>query len=997
MKSFPKKYKPKDLRNRSNLLRKEAPKKEISNTIFSPNTLPYSKKIWYSDFFQIYLKDFFDHKFIIEDWRNKNGKDITQKQLFIIYWNQIQNIQSNFEFFNKRNQNFLQIWVNKLERHIISSNKKYTNINSKILDSYASSNHKFYMPDFDLYIYILEQFHKLRNNWKIREETKIWYWSFNLQTSIPSENILRKEEKVPYYTLKYFVWAKCEALPIYIEDIDFCCGDVALLVHPKDKRYNKYIWKNAIIPLCNRKIPIIWDENVNITINNWIKRICPCSDEESITLAKKYWLPTDIYVFNKEWLYTSYIHEKAFIWKDRKKYYNNIIWFIEDIWNLSNKWEVTVNVPYLKGSDERLVPYKIDQILIDTKEEKEKIIEKIVNKDLYFSFLDLDNLDTPAEISTQLKNDTEDIESWIDNSREKDLQIRQEITNEIDKYLPEYIVCNSQIPYLRKIPLIKSSNWNLDFFDIEKKFSTRKENTIQKCFNFVLLNLFHSWAIWQKNFWDKKNTWKLCEYDKFPLIIFQNEKRIEYLIEYLSKITWEKSEYDDFLKIIENILDENNSTKKELLELTKKSKFLKYEWNRLSINIEWTINDTFDGDFIQSCILCYLHNKNININKQIIINKDERRKIFKELLIQELLIWQSISTKFLEYSYDEKKDFLWDKNLTKLQLEQFQRNIFSTYWENPIRLCFLVDNSFDEKQIIINNIFLKQIWNATRLCIQKDFLPKDIWKTIKDQPETFDDFDISVLEKLNNLYYDRKNIKNYEEFIKFFEIFKNSIQNIFFSRYLEIQKIKPTKNVQFVCSYFFNLLLTIFYPLVPEFVDALQYVSERKFLNPIQPVKLDKIMDYNMNILYNTFIKIKEMKIEYNIKQHESCNIFIKSNPTICELFSQYEQIFTNYFHISDIIYFRLHEQTPLWYDIFSDSTLTIGIQPWNNTNSKEKISLENIEKDIKNLDDKLNLLRQRLQILSEWEERKKAEEEYAKTKKEMENLTIKYSLLNSK
>ena len=499
MKSFPKKYKPKDLRNRSNLLRKEAPKKEISNTIFSPNTLPYSKKIWYSDFFQIYLKDFFDHKFIIEDWRNKNGKDITQKQLFIIYWNQIQNIQSNFEFFNKRNQNFLQIWVNKLERHIISSNKKYTNINSKILDSYASSNHKFYMPDFDLYIYILEQFHNLRNNWKIREETKIWYWSFNLQTSIPSENILRKEERVPYYTLKYFVWAKCEALPIYIEDVDFCCGDVALLVHPKDKRYNKYIWKNAIIPLCNRKIPIIWDENVNIAINNWIKRICPCSDEESIILAKKYWLPTDIYVFNKEWLYTSYIHEKAFIWKDRKKYYNNIIWFIEDIWNLSNKWEVTVNIPYLNGSDERLVPYKIDQILINTKEEKDKIIEKIINKDLYFSFLDLDNLETPTELSTQLKDDAEDIESWIDNTREKDSQIRQQITNEIDKYLPEYIICNSQIPYLRKIPLIKTSNWNLDFFDIKKEFSTRKENTIQKCFNFVLLKLFQSWAIWQKN------------------------------------------------------------------------------------------------------------------------------------------------------------------------------------------------------------------------------------------------------------------------------------------------------------------------------------------------------------------------------------------------------------------------------------------------------------------------------------------------------------------
>ena len=996
MKSFPKKYKPKDLRNRSNLYRKEWKNKEISNIIFSPNTLPCSKKLWYSDFFQIYLKDFFNYKSVIENIQN--NKNISLEQLFIIYWNQIQNIQSNFEFFNKKNQNLMQIGVNKLERHIISSNKKYTNINNKILDSYASSHHKFYIPSSDLYLYILEQFHTLRKNWKIKEETKIWYRSFNLQTSIPSENITRKEEKSPYYILKYFVWAKCEALPIYVEDIDSCCGDVALLVHPKDKRYNKYIWKKAIIPLCNRQIPIIWDENVNIAINNWIKRVCPCSDEESIALAKKLWLPTDIYVFNKEWLYTWYIREKAFIWKNREKYYNNIVGFIEDIWNLSTKWEKTIKIPYLNGTNERLVPYKMDQILIDIKEEKEKIIEDLINKNICFSFLDIDSLELPTELNNYSVENEESLESWIDNSIEKKLQIKQQIIDKIGEYLPEYIICNSQIPYLRKIPLIKTPDWNLDFFDIEKDFSTRKDkdNTIQKCFNFIILSLFRSWAIWQKYFWDKENTGKLCEYDKFPSLIFQNEKKIGYLIEYLSKITWKKSEYNDFLKIIENILDENNSTKKDFLNLTKNSKFLKHEWNRLLINTEWIINDTFDWDFIQSCILCYLYQKNININNQIIINKDERRKTFKELLIQQLLLWHTISTKFLEYSYDDNKDSLWNKHLTKLQLEQFQRNLFSTYWENPIRLWFLINKSFDERQIIINSIFLKQIWNATRLCIQKDFLPKDTKEILKDQPKDFDDFDISVLEKLNDLYYDRENVKTYEEFIKFFEHFKNSIQNVFFSRYLEIQKINPTKNVQFVCSYFFSLLLTILYPLVPEFIDALQYVSERNLLNPIEPIVLNKNMDYNMNILYNTFTKIKEMKIEYNIKQHEFCNIFIKSNPTICELFTQYEQIFINYFHISDIIYLRLHEQTPLGYEIFTDNTLTIGIQPWKNKNTKEKESLETIEKEIKDLDDKLNLLKERLPLL-EWEQRTKTEEEYTKTKEEIENLTIKHSLLSSK
>ena len=987
MKSFPKKYNPKDLRNRSKHYKDNL--KKDSNIIFSPNILSSSKKLSYKDFFQIYLKDFFNHKLATSD------SNFSYEQLFIIFWNNIENIESNFEFFSKKNQSLLQIWVDKLKRRIISATKKNIIANNKILDNYSSSKHKIYIPDSDLYIYILEQFHSLWNNWKIKKETKIWYWSFNLQTSIPLENIERKEEKIPYFILKYFVWAKCEALPVYVEDIDSCCGDIALLVHPKDKRYNKHIWKNAIIPLCNRQIPIIWDENVNIAVNNWIKRVCPCSDQESIELAEKFWLPTDIYVYDKEWLYTEYIHEKAFVWKDRDKYYNNIVWFIKDIWNLSSKWEKTTKIPYLKGTNERLTPYKLDEIIIDAKEEKEKIIENIFNKNLNFSFLTIDNEETYSDNYWSTEYDEfEDTDET--NIQEKKLtQNKQKIIDEINQYLPDQIICNSQIPYLRRLPLIKDSEWELKFFDIEKDFLSRKGDNIQKCFDFVLLSFVRAWTIWAKFFWDKENSQKLCEYEKFPSIISENEKKIEYLIQYLSKITWEISEYNEFLKIIENITDENNSTKKELYKLIENSKFLNHEWNRLVLNINWMVNDTIDWDLIQSCIPCYLNNKKININDQIIIEKNERNKIFKDLLIQELLLWHTISNNFLEYSYNEEKEFLWDKQLTKLQIQQTQRDLFSLYWENPIRLCLLLNKTFDQKEILLNNIFLKQIWNATRLCIQKDFLPQNIEETLKNPPKEMDDFDVSVLEKLNELYYDRKDSNTYEEYVKFFKNFKESIQNSFFSRYIEIQKVKPTKNVQFVCSYFFNFLLTILYPLVPEFVEALLYISERDFLKPINPIELNKNMNYNMNILYNTFVKIKEMKIEYNIKQHEDCKIFIKSTPTIWDIFIENEQIFKNYFHISEISYIRLHEANPLWYEIFSDDIITLWIQSGNSQNVIKKDSLETIEKEIKNLDDKLNILRQRLQILPEWEQRKKTEEEYEETKKEMENLTIKYSLLN--
>ena len=1004
MESFPKKYNPKDLRKRSKSYI-EKYKEEINNdtTTFSQNTLPCTRKLSYQDFFLIYLRDFFNYKTLIQNWE-KTQKDFSYEQLFTINRSLFENIFSSYCFFLKKNQSISQIWTNKLERHIISSTKKHINRNHKIIDSFLSSTHKMYIPDSDLYIYILEQFNSLLEKWKIINKTWIWYRSFDLQTSIPSEKISRIEKKTPYYVLKYFIWTKAEALPIYIEDVDLCCGDVGLLVHPKDKRYNKHIWKNAIIPLCNRQIPIIWDDSVNIAINNWIKRICPCCDEESINLAKKYWLPTDIYVFDKEWLYTKYIHEKAFVWQKRNKYYDNIVWFIEDIWNLAEKWEKITKIPYLNEINERLVPYKINQIIIDLKEEKQKIINKIFTNNIKYASLN-DNLSELLQEYKHSRIDTthEDIYNDIYyrkdfsesnlNDENQNNEIEQKIINELDKYLPNSIICNSQLQLWRKIPLIKDDNWNLEFFNIKNICIKNKQEFLQFCFDFAILFLIRAWTILIQDTWEN-NEYKLFEYNKLYRILSENTKKIEYTINYMKKIIWTKPEYDKFLDIIENIKDENDKPIKEIEDLIKNCNFLTKKWNYLFIQLKWIINDTIDSDFVSLCIPCFLHNKWVNINEKTIFDENEKSRVFKELLIQELLLDKTISNNLLEYSYNKDYEFLWDKQLSKAQLEQSQRNTFSLYWENPIRLNFLINKTYDQKQILINNIFLKQIWNAIRLCIQKNFLPKNIEELLNNEPEDFEDFDVIVLYKLKELHNDRLNIETYEEYTNFFNNFKESIQNIFFSWYLEIQKISPTKDVQFVCSYFFNFLLTIIYPLTPEFVNALQYISKIDFIKPLKQLQLNKTINYNMNILYNAFIKIKEMKIEYNIQQHESCNIFIRSTPTINELFSQYEQIFTNYFHISDICYLRLHEQIPLWYEVCSNDTVTIGIQQWNNEDKKEKDSLENIEKNIKNLDDKLNLIRQRLQILPSWEQRTKTEKEYEEIKKEMEDLTIKYSLL---
>ena len=39
---------------------------------------------------------------------------------------------------------------------------------------------------------------------------------------------------------------------------------MAIAVHPDDKRYKEYIGKDVELPLCNRKIPIIADDYVDM-------------------------------------------------------------------------------------------------------------------------------------------------------------------------------------------------------------------------------------------------------------------------------------------------------------------------------------------------------------------------------------------------------------------------------------------------------------------------------------------------------------------------------------------------------------------------------------------------------------------------------------------------------------------------------------------------------------------------------------------------------------
>lgn len=67
-------------------------------------------------------------------------------------------------------------------------------------------------------------------------------------------------------------------------------GDVAVMVHPNDERYQKYIGKHVRIPLVNREIPIIADEYVDPTFGTGAVKVTPNHDHNDFAIAKKHHL-----------------------------------------------------------------------------------------------------------------------------------------------------------------------------------------------------------------------------------------------------------------------------------------------------------------------------------------------------------------------------------------------------------------------------------------------------------------------------------------------------------------------------------------------------------------------------------------------------------------------------------------------------------------------------------------------------------------------------------
>ncbi len=86
-------------------------------------------------------------------------------------------------------------------------------------------------------------------------------------------------------------------------------GDAAVAVHPKDKRYLKYIGKKVLLPIAEREIPVIADEEVDMELGTGAVKVTPAHSPVDFELGQKHGLEV-VNVINEKGLMEGDIPER---------------------------------------------------------------------------------------------------------------------------------------------------------------------------------------------------------------------------------------------------------------------------------------------------------------------------------------------------------------------------------------------------------------------------------------------------------------------------------------------------------------------------------------------------------------------------------------------------------------------------------------------------------------------------------------------------------------
>lgn len=137
---------------------------------------------------------------------------------------------------------------------------------------------------------VLEVFTRLYDEGLIYRGERIINWDVEAKTALSNIEVEYKDIEGAFYHFIYPFVDGDGGLEIATTRPETMFGDVALMVHPDDERYQNAIGKEVYIPNTNRKIPVIADKYVEIGFGTGVVKVTPAHDPNDFEVGNRHHL-----------------------------------------------------------------------------------------------------------------------------------------------------------------------------------------------------------------------------------------------------------------------------------------------------------------------------------------------------------------------------------------------------------------------------------------------------------------------------------------------------------------------------------------------------------------------------------------------------------------------------------------------------------------------------------------------------------------------------------
>jgi len=234
---------------------------------------------------------------------------------------------------------------------------------------------KFTMDD-DMNEAVIKVFVDLFNKGLIYRGYRMVNWDPEAKTTLSDEEVIHVERTDKLYYVKYKIDGEDSFVTIATTRPETILGDTAVCINPNDERFTPLKGKKVIVPICNRVIPIIEDDYVDIEFGTGCLKVTPAHDVNDKEIGDRHNLEV-IDVLNEDGTMNSFgLHHQG---KDRVVARKDVAKELDELGILVKTEDITHKVGTSERTKAVIEPRLSDQWFLSMQELVKPAIKAVLD------------------------------------------------------------------------------------------------------------------------------------------------------------------------------------------------------------------------------------------------------------------------------------------------------------------------------------------------------------------------------------------------------------------------------------------------------------------------------------------------------------------------------------------------------------------------------------------------------------------------------------------